>query len=56
MVEVGDRETDPDRILSFMLMPDRDIFIGYHSQQHEQSTAGLLKRLAALLGCTVELS
>ena len=48
-------EPEGDPSLTFVVMPDDVVFIGYHSLEHEQETEGLLRRCAEALGYEIAL-
>ena len=55
MVQITDDPQSETRYLRFMLIPDRRILVGYHSEGHEKDSVTLLGRLAAVLGYQVAL-
>ncbi|MBI1373248.1 MAG: hypothetical protein GC159_10995 [Phycisphaera sp.] len=48
-VTVADDLASKTAFLSFLLMPDREIYIAYFSADHERDSAPLLAKLAAAL-------
>jgi hypothetical protein len=53
-IYISDDGSD-DSYLSFTLWPNKRIFVGYHSRQHEDGSRVLLERLASILGYEITL-
>jgi hypothetical protein len=49
-IVVSDREDCGDEYVTFTAMPATGLLIGYHSGQHEDAAAPLLKRVCSALG------
>jgi hypothetical protein len=52
-VVVADSPDYAEAFLSFVAMPEHGLFIGYHSDDHEQAAASLLERCREALGYQV---
>jgi len=50
-ITLGDDAASKTAYLSFLFMPDHEVLIAYHSEEHERESAPLLARLARVLEC-----